>query len=450
MKQGAGSLSAAPTRTPRGAWRLREFGTPDLKRRLARWNHILIPDKKLDRDRLRRRRWVKLLGVGLVASQALTREGRALFLLLVPVGLAALDVRGSEVHLLWAGLVGLLLSAWLIRPLFKVGALHASVQNAQRVAVDEELRFEVKLANRGRTPLFNIRVLPPFLPWDGRWTAQPSTIAELGPGERAGVTARARFQARGEHHLDTFDAGQLVLGGLAIGPTTPTPGARFLVVPRVARVEQLTVGAARADGHGAIASSVQPGETDISGVRPYRVGDELKHLHARTWARTGVPHVRQYVAERQDAVILAVLCGAPEIGERVKEATLSLGAGVAAHLAFSRGGLDALVCEDKSSPIVPRAGAAALDRVLDQLAVVELSTRRPSLATLDQALARASCVVVVAAEDTRELRTLLERAQLRGVRCTAAIVVEHPPPPSDSWLRYVHAAVIEQGKGIRL
>jgi len=34
--------------------------------------------------------------------------------------------------------------------------------------------------------------------------------------------------------------------------------------------------------------------TDLLGVRPYRPGDPVRDLHARSWARHGSPMVREY------------------------------------------------------------------------------------------------------------------------------------------------------------
>jgi uncharacterized protein (DUF58 family) len=328
--------------------------------------------------------------------------------------------------------------------------LAAGVQNAKRVSVNQEMHFEVQLNNHGTLPLWNLRVLCPFLPWDGRWTHEPRGLSELLPGQRTSVTARARFVARGEHHLDTFNVGRLVPGGLAVGPTTASPGARFLVVPRIANVTDVGLAGAAAEGAGSMASSVQPGETDIAGVRPYRVGDELKHLHARTWARTGVPHVRHYLDERQDSVTLAVLTSGPDVSERVKEATLSLAAGAAARLATHQHGIDTLACDDEVFRVTPRTGDRALEQVLDQLAVLQLSAGRASLAALRQALQQASQALLIAAEDSEELRTLVERARARGVRCSASVVVEPTWTGQRSVLRPVRADAIERGRAIRL
>ena len=63
-----------------------------------------------------------------------------------------------------------------------------------------------------------VRVRGPFLPWDGAWLdeAPPEVVvAERGP---ALTKMRAKFVARGLHHLDPFTAAAVAPGGLACGP----------------------------------------------------------------------------------------------------------------------------------------------------------------------------------------------------------------------------------------
>ena len=205
-------------------------------RHLARWNHVLIPGKKSDRDRLRR----TFLGRGVALvfgiAQAYSREGRALWLVAIPVGCAGLDVHLSQVHQLFAMLLGLLVASAVVRPWFRVSGLRAEVRGPGRVAVGAFARFDIRLHNASRTRLASLRIERPFLPWDGRWHGRAPGVVLLGPGERARVRAEAAFAARGEHHLDGFEVGAVVPLGLAVGPRCATDGPRFLVVPRVANV----------------------------------------------------------------------------------------------------------------------------------------------------------------------------------------------------------------------
>jgi uncharacterized protein (DUF58 family) len=384
------------------------------RRRLARLNHVLIPEKKPDRDRLRRR-WVWRLATPLFAvHSALSPEGRALLLLTFLVGLASVDVMRTQVYLLFGALAGIVLASIALRPLFRARGVQVSVENAARVSVGEAQRFLIHVDNAGPKSALGLRVGGPFLPWDGVWAASPPGIAALAPGRRETVVAEARFSARGEHHLDPFEVAMLVPLGVAVGPRTYTGGARFLVVPRIADVGDFTVVHRQPQTRGSHQSAKAPGESDIVGVRPYRAGDALKHLHARTWARTGTPHVRMYVAEQSDRVGLAVAVDGDSATDEVKEAAISVAAGVAAALVRQGAGIDLLVVGGAAHSIEPRIGRSALDGVLDRLATLVLSDERADFdAAIEERAPSLSTLVVVTADDAH--RGSIERLQGSGL-----------------------------------
>lgn len=369
-------------------------------RRLARLNHILIPEKKPERDRLRRRlRWRFLLPFFFVYG-SLSQEGRALLLLTLLVGLAGVDVTQTQVHLLFAALAGLMLGSLALRPFFRARGVKIEIENSPRVTVGASQRFLVHLDHQGKSPVLSMRVSGPFLPWDGQWARHPAGVSTLRPHERATVVAEARFSARGEHHLDAFEVAALVPLGLALGPRRQSDGARFLVVPKIANVGDLALVHRIPERQGGHVSSRAPGESDIVGVRPYRPGDALRHLHARTWARTGVPHVRTYVAEQTERIALAVVVDGDAASDEVKEAAISLAAGVAAALVRRGAGIDALLLNDKLTRLESRSGQPALDSVLDRLGthVIEDDDRGSSRA-LEELGPELSSLVVVSAHD---------------------------------------------------
>jgi uncharacterized protein (DUF58 family) len=411
---------------------------------LARINHVLIPAKKSDRDRLRARRIVRLVGLVFAGYRHLSREGRGLLLLSVPVGVAALDVRYSQVYFLFALLVGLLVGSWICRPLFRIRGLRLDVLTAPRISVGAIAHFQLELGNHGRAPLLNLRISPPFLPWDGRWAAPVEGVPLLEPGRHRRVKATAVFQARGEHHLDSFEVAQLVSTGLAVGPHHQSSGTRFLVVPRIANVVSTGLEASVPQLGQGLAAAVRIGETDIAGVRPYRIGDPLKHLHARTWARTGVPHVREYVDPRDQRVALVATTRGPGISEAEQEAALSLAAGVAARLALHGRGMDVLVCDEQVMAVEPRSGEAALDFVLDRLATLELTRdAQPALGAVAEVLSRCTSAVVVSAGADAELGTIVKRQREAGRPCSwAAIVARHDQPASEAAVRVTADAVV--------
>jgi uncharacterized protein (DUF58 family) len=429
--------------------RARRWWPQDTARRLSRLNHILIPDTKTERDRLRRRGLVRVLWAPLWVLQGLSREGRILLLLAFGVGLAGLDVRFTQIHQLFAMLVGLLAAALVLRPFFRASGVYGEVSGPNRVAVDALARFDVRVVNRGQTLLDSLRVRRPFLPWDGKWHGRPEGVRVLAPGAHATVSATATFTARGEHHLDSFEICALLPLGLSVGPRRATPGTRFLVVPKVANVTSVTLSQRLPPERGQVLSSVQPGESDIAGVRPYRAGDELKHIHARTWARTGIPHVRQYSAERSDRITLVVLVDGRGASELTKEATLSLAAGVAARLALHEGGLDRLQLNDESFVVRPRSGPRALDAVLDRLAVHALTTRECSaVAALRDGLPATSSMVLVSAGAPQCARQLAVSAHLGGAPCRWAAVTESEQAVEGATV--VSREAVEAGREIAL
>jgi uncharacterized protein (DUF58 family) len=405
------------------------------RRELARLNHIFIPEKKPDRDRLRKRWSWRLVAPAFAVHSALSEEGRALFLMSILVGFAGLDVIGTQVYLLFSAMAGLIVASLAMRPFFRAPGLSMKVASAPRVEVGAPLEIVIRLVNGGPRPLLGLKVSGPFLPWDGRWLNSRGAVAAIEPGREAAVVATATFMGRGEHHLDGFDAGALVPLGLAIGPRRHSEGVRFLVVPKIAKVGPLRLRHRRPAHLGDHARSRAPGQSEIDGVRPYRPGDALKHLHARTWARTGVPHVRTYAAENSVKVGLALVVDGDHATERTKEAAISLAAGVTARLA-SEAGLDLLLVDTEATVISPRAGKPALDSVLDRLAVHELTTKdTDAAAAIEERVGPLSALVLVTADSSPARRALVRDLRAQGLDVHWMVAVEEAaaaPDPADA------------------
>lgn len=396
----------------------------------ARLNHVFIPSKKPDRDRLRAGVAGRVLGPFFSLVGSFSREGRAFALLCLLVAGASVDVAESQVFVLFSALIGLLCASLAVRRLYALGGCRIELENAPRVAVGEPLAFGVTLVNAGDRERSSIRVERPFLPWDGKWLDAPVAIARVGGRERVTVRPRARFAARGEHHLDPFEAAALVPVGLSMGPRVSSIGARFVVVPRIARVTRVELAHRSPIRDGRSATHAAPGDGEIAGVRPYRLGDPLKHLHVRTWARTGTPHVRQYVDERSDRVALVVALDATLAPEARVEAAISLAAGIAARLTAADGpGLDHLVLGERSVRIEPRRGRAALELVLDALAKHVAAQREETpMAHLEPLLPSLSTVVLVTSDHAPRRRALRDEIERAGAPCRWIEVIDDGGP----------------------
>jgi uncharacterized protein (DUF58 family) len=398
-----------------------------MKMDLARINHILIPESKEARDRLRHSRIGRFLGRIPGAVGSLTREGQTFALVALLAAAFGIDARGTDVYLLFCVLGGAVAASLAVRHAFPMDGVEVDVVAPRRLMVGEIATFVVVCKNRGDTARTMLQASGPFLPWHGRWQAglpADRIVARLEPGSQGRVELRARFVRRGEHHLDPFEVAARVPFGLALGPPLETPGVRLRVVPRPASIARLTLPAGRARMPGGVARVPRRGGSmDLLGVRPYRAGDPARDLHARSWARTGMPVVREY--EQEHVQRLAVVLDVFTQDDARFEAAIAITAGIVRHLARGEALVDLLVAGERGSGRTVGPGLSLFEQALDRLASVK---RRPAAEAraLAQRMAPRlsrfpSVVFVLLAADTPR-RALVERVAAMGVRCARVVV----------------------------
>ena len=394
----------------------------------ARLNHVLIPKSKEDRDRFRSswfgRRVLPLVGIW----GSLTDEGRTLLVVAPLAGAVAADVQQTSAYFVFSILVGLLLGSLVASRLLVLCRATIRVTAPRRVTVGDDVTLNVTVASDAelRAPVA-IRVRGPFLPWDGQWTHPSIDEVTLGRGERRTTTMKARFVARGLHHLDPFTAAIVAPLGLACGPRSTSEGVKVHVVPRIANVVRLPLVISAKHQPGGVALASKAGESsDLLGVRPYRRGDPVRDIHARTWARTGAPVVREYQQEYFTRVGV-VLDTSTSDAERL-EAAIELAAGVVAHLSHGEALIDVLVVGDTLHELTLGRSLGRLDQALELLAAVEEgppldATKLTTL--LAPHLAKLSAVVVVMAGDQGPEQRLLEKKLAsHGLASTSLVVDE--------------------------
>ncbi len=391
----------------------------------ARLNHILIPETKEGRDRLRDKGWLRLFSPIIKAYLALSEEGRAVFAFCMVVGVLAVDVGRSQSYMLWSLLACLLVASLLVRPFYRLRGVSLAVEGPTRVMAGEAAEFRISLSNRGPRDQHSIRVDRPFLPWDGKWLGARARLDRLPRGSELSVHTRASFEARGPHHLDVFSAGALVPLGLCLGPRISGEGARFTVVPRIAAVNQLQLPVTPRYHPGGVAQASLTGESmELMGVRPYRSGDRLRDLHAKTWARTGSPAVREFQQEYFSRVGVVLDTDAAASEEQF-EAAISLAAGILAHLSRGEALVDLLVTGDELHPLTMGRSLGFLEQALDLLACVKPGPALNAHTTLDRLrphLRRLSSVVVVTMGWGAEEQALAEAISAASVGCRSLCV----------------------------
>jgi uncharacterized protein (DUF58 family) len=399
----------------------------------ARLNHILIPQSKDARDRLRNS-WIGKRIVFIdVFWGTLTDEGRTLLVVAPLAGAVAIDVQRTSAYWVFSILAGLLVASIVAARFLVLRHATVRVTAPRRVTIGEEVTFTVS-CQRERVEANDaeqnrpvaIRFRGPFLPWDGTWTGSPPDEVEACVGELTHATMRARFVSRGLHHLDTFSASIVAPFGLACGPRIHSDGVKVYVVPRIANVTRLPLAIATKHQPGGVALASKAGESmDLLGVRPYRPGDPVRDLHARTWARTGVPSVREYQQEyfTRVGVILDTSTRDPDL----LEASIELAAGVVAHLSRGEALIDVLVVGDEIHEMTLGRSLGWLDQALELLSTV--SDRNTSKLDPDKLLARLaphleqlSTVITIVSEEESAQRALETKLKDHGLSTTMLVV----------------------------
>jgi uncharacterized protein (DUF58 family) len=399
-----------------------------VKLELARLNHILVPSTKSGRDRYRNGRLPRRLRTFAWFYTRLSHEGRALLAVVGGTGILAIDVAHTESHLLVLAAASLIFASLLFTRLFRLEGVDVQAHAARRVTVGDELALTVSLTNHGARQHRSIRLERPRLPWDGTWSQASATIAELGPGDRVSMVLHARFAARGEHQLDAFRAATLLPLGLTQGAPLWTEGVRFVVVPKIARVISVTMPKNQGSRPGSAVFASRVGDrAALAGVRPYRPGDPVRDLHARSWARHGVPVVREYHDELFSGVGLVLDTHVKPGSARYLEAGLSLAAGVIAALRKADERVDVLVMGEHAERLSLGRNQASLEHALDVLAAVQASSKfEPAriLASVGPHLERLSSVIFIALEWDEQRAAVVAAIRSRGFDCTALLVAE--------------------------
>jgi uncharacterized protein (DUF58 family) len=185
-----------------------------------------------------------------------------------------------------------------------------------------------------------------------------------------------------------------------------------------------------------LAASVGESEEFVS-LRDYRPGDPLRHIHWRSWAKSGKPIVKEFQDEFfvRHALILDTFC--KEAYSEVFEEAVSVAASFACAIQTQDSLLDLLFAGPKAYCFTVGRGVAHIEQLLEILTVVTPCTEKPFEAlqqlVLEHSRAISGCVCVFLQWD--EARQKLVR-QLHAMRIPLLVLVIVPDG---------HAATLDPG-----
>ncbi len=219
---------------------------------------------------------------------------------------------------------------------FAVPKLKLSRKNLSYTSAGENLFFEVEVENISKRCIYNLSIRELNLPQSMSLVKESCSteISCLAPKEKVSFQLVLKCKKRGAYTLKELTAVSSFPFGLWNGVYRVKEDASFLVYPAYTKLEAFPVPQGRHYQPGGFLVSSNVGESpEFMGTREYRSGDNLRHIHWASWARTGKPIVKTYHEEYFVRLALVVDSEVPsKTADEAFEACVSLAAGIAENL----------------------------------------------------------------------------------------------------------------------
>jgi uncharacterized protein (DUF58 family) len=320
------------------------------------------------------------------------------------------DIEQMVAYQTLALLLGVLMVSVAFAPFFR-GRFRVVRRLPRFASVGQPVHYTVELENRGGRPQSGLWVLeeladprptyedyleelhahPPQHSFQLRSSKRRPRGVRVAPAPAPPLPAHGRGEAR----LQLIPQRRGVLRFAGITVARPDPFGIFRAFIQVPAPQQLMVlpkrypipavalpGATKYQQGGvALAAAVGESEEFIS-LRNYRRGDPLRHIHWKSWARTGRPIVKEFQDEFfvRHALILDTFAS-PARAEAFEEA-VSIAASFACTVLTQESLLDLMFVGPKAFQFTAGRGLAHADQMLEILAAVRLN-REHSFATLE-------------------------------------------------------------------
>jgi len=255
----------------------------------------------------------------------------------------------------------------------------------------------------------------------GRWeTQEMSEGFSLKPGESSEMTLRLLPLRRGV--IELWDLRVLLpdpFGLFQRSRPSVSPSQEVLVLPRRYSLPAIELGGQSELKVGGETASTQRGEGgEFLGLREYRPGDPMRKIHWKSWARTGIPVVKQHEQNRFARYGLILDTKLDGSSPEIFEECVSVAASFVSTMDKSRCLLDLMFVRDQPQVYTAGRGVAKASELMEVLARVEasdVSGYEALTVLISKYAAEMSAAVVVLSGWDEERDTFIKKLRASGL-----------------------------------
>jgi len=399
------------------------------------------------------------------ANRRFTAAGALVFSGAVMTGALGVDTTQSAAHQVFGFLAALLAAAALCLPLLRA-RVHVERELPRVATAGEPFTYRVRVSNPGAAAVDGLSLfedladtrpafetfraamtIPTYRAWQrlvnaARIARVPEqALPALAPGATAEIEVQAQALKRGIVHSRGVTVARADPLGLMRALTPVPQQANLVVLPRRYALPPFTLPGQRRYQQGGVALAASVGDSrEFLGLREYRPGDPLQHIHWKTYARTAKPIVKEFQDEyfERHALLLDTFARPGE--ERRFEAAVSIAASFACTIETRECLLDLMFIGAEAYTYTAGRGQLQSGSLLEILAAVQPCRDKPFAALGEAALARgqalSGCICVLLGWDVAR-RELVHKLRSHGVALRVIAVTGKPVEERPAWLLVV-------------
>jgi uncharacterized protein (DUF58 family) len=232
---------------------------------------------------------------------------------------------------------------------------------------------------------------------------------------------------RGVLHFTGFSLGQPDPLGLCRALRKVAASQTLLILPKRYPLPPIALPGALRYQEGGVALAANVGRSEeFVALRDYRHGDPLRHIHWRSWAKTGRPIVKEFEDEFFVRHALVLDTFDPEPNSETLEEAVSVAASFACTVLTQESLLDLLFVGNQSYCFTVGRGLAHADHMLEILAGVKNCADKPfevlERLVLNHVSLVSGCICVLQRWDEPR-RKLVDKLKALGVPLLVLIIV---------------------------